>query len=76
MNTVHTCPIGLPSPPSIPDLLTTTVPADNLDVGRHDQNGNTALHLACLQGHEDCALAILDKCGDELLHSTNSEEKT
>jgi len=41
-----------------------------------DQNNNTALHLSCLQGHEECALAILEKCGDNLIHTTNADGKT
>ena len=57
------------------DLLTSCIPPVNLDLGHIDENKNTALHLACLQGHEECALAILDKCPDDLIHVTNSNEK-
>ncbi len=41
-----------------------------------DNNRNTALHLACLQSHEDCALAILDRCRDTTTQITNANEKT
>ena len=52
------------------------MPPEQLKVDYQDQNRNTALHLSCLQGHEDCALAILEKCGDNLINTTNAEEKT
>ena len=59
-----------------PDLLTGSLPSHKLSLSHTDQNGNTALHLACVQGHEDSALAILAKCTDELVHTTNTAEKT
>ena len=64
------------SPFLLQDLLTTSVPPEQLKVDYQDQNRNTALHLSCLQGHEDCALAILEKCGDNLINTTNADEKT
>ena len=41
-----------------------------------DLNSNTALHLACLQAHEDCALIILDKCSDSIVQLLNTDNKT
>jgi len=61
---------------NVVDLLTTSVPSEYLKLDHMDQNNNTALHLSCLQGHEECALAILEKCGDNLIHTTNADGKT
>ena len=62
--------------PYTPDLLMNFVPVAELGVELSDHNQNTALHLACLQGHEECAMAILDKCSDDLLLHTNASERT
>ena len=58
------------------DLLLSSVPIEHLDMPHSDHGRNTALHLACLQGHEECAIAILEKCNDELIHVTNAVGKT
>ena len=58
------------------DLLLSGVPIEQLDMAHSDQGRNTALHLACLQGHEECAIAILEKCSDDLIHVTNAVGKT
>ena len=52
------------------------LPIEKLSMEHSDQSNNTALHLACLKGHEECALAILSKCTDVLIHKTNIQEKT
>ncbi len=62
--------------PLYTDLLTSCMPPVNLDLGHVDENKNTALHLSCLQGHEECALAILDKCPYDLVYVANGNEKT
>ena len=71
---IHHFEISRPS--SITDLLTSCMPPVNLDLGHVDENKNTALHLSCLQGHEECALAILDKCPYDLVYVANGSEKT
>ncbi|XP_061090133.1 serine/threonine-protein phosphatase 6 regulatory ankyrin repeat subunit B [Conger conger] len=49
----------------------------NADVSLSDQNGNTALHLACSNGKEECALLILEKLTDPtLVSSTNKALQT
>ena len=57
-------------------MLLSTASVEKLDMSHSDQNRNTALHLACLQGHEECALAILEKCNDDLIHVSNTVGKT
>lgn len=51
-------------------------PLNELGLEHQDQDKNTALHLACQEGHEECALAVLDKSNDHIIQLTNSEEKT
>ncbi len=46
-----------------------------LSLDHQDLNKNTALHLACLQAHEECALAILEKCSDAITQMTNLERR-
>ena len=57
-------------------MLTTNAPEDQLKLDHQDKNKNTALHLACLQAHEECALVLLDKSNDNITQLTNAEEKT
>ena len=65
-----------PSSLSNTDLFLSSVSVELLDMPHIDQSRNTALHLACLQGHEECALAILEKCNDDLIHVSNTAGKT
>ena len=59
-----------------PDLLTCNWSDEQLRLEHQDLKKNTALHLACLQTHEECALAILDKSSDLIIQLTNSVDKT
>jgi serine/threonine-protein phosphatase 6 regulatory ankyrin repeat subunit A len=63
---------------NVVDLLMSrlSLPVEKLNLCHVDQQDNTALHLACLQGHEDCAMAILEKCSDEIIQMANSDQKT
>lgn len=79
-----TCPspplstITLPPPPSsltTSDLLTSDA-LNQLQLDCQDARKNTALHLACLQGHEESALAVLEKCSDIVTQMTNTANKT
>lgn len=49
--------------------------ASNLSL--RDEDGNTALHLACSTGREDCVMSILDKLSDAaLINATNAALQT
>jgi ankyrin repeat protein len=52
------------------------LPSEELSLDAVDQQNNTALHLACLKGHEESALIILNKCPEALLLKSNSTKKT
>ena len=43
---------------SMMELLLST--SNKIDLNSIDKNGNSSLHLACINGHENCALFILD----------------
>ena len=41
-----------------------------------DLFGNTALHIACLEGHGNCALLLLEKSGVDAISIRNEEQQT
>lgn len=41
-----------------------------------DKYGNTALHLACFHGLQNCVLALVRVCGPEVVKLVNQEGKT
>jgi ankyrin repeat protein len=47
-----------------------------IDLSCEDELGNTALHLACWQGHEACSLLILDHSSRDLINKQNKEGKS
>ncbi|XP_054870914.1 serine/threonine-protein phosphatase 6 regulatory ankyrin repeat subunit A-like [Amphiprion ocellaris] len=47
------------------------------DLSLTDKDGNTALHLACSNGREDCVMLILEKFSDSsLINATNAALQT
>lgn len=47
------------------------------DLTLYDNNGNTALHLACLKKHSHTALLLLDYINDEdIINMINNDRKT
>jgi ankyrin repeat protein len=49
---------------------------ENADVHAVDEEGNTALHLACSKGHSDCGLALVRQMSDECLSAQNLDGRT
>ena len=56
------------------DLLTSDA-LNQLQLDCQDGNRNTALHLACLKGHEESALASLEKCSDAVTQMSKASNK-
>ncbi|XP_023260706.1 serine/threonine-protein phosphatase 6 regulatory ankyrin repeat subunit A-like, partial [Seriola lalandi dorsalis] len=56
------------------ELLLTSA---NANLSLTDKDGNTALHLSCSNGKEDCVLLILEKLSDTaLINATNAALQT
>ncbi|KAG8558648.1 hypothetical protein GDO81_017082 [Engystomops pustulosus] len=50
---------------------------NKVDLTEKDELSNTPLHLACISGHENCALLIIDKINNEnLINTTNNALQT
>uniref|UniRef100_A0A671NGT5 Serine/threonine-protein phosphatase 6 regulatory ankyrin repeat subunit B-like n=1 Tax=Sinocyclocheilus anshuiensis TaxID=1608454 RepID=A0A671NGT5_9TELE len=58
------------------EVLEALLTSANVNLNLTDQKGNTALHLACSNGMEECALLILGKLPDSALVATNAALQT
>jgi ankyrin repeat protein len=61
---------------SMMELLLST--SNKVDIINIDTNGNSSLHLACINGHENCALFILDhmESNSQLVNLKNTDGET